>query len=210
MEATSSMQIPEVHTTPSLAKFGMKVFLASEGMLFAGLIAAYIVLRSGVEGWPPTPAPKFGLSWPPTPFNWLMIGNTCLLIASSFTYHWAEAAMHKHKNGLLWLLATIALGGTFVGVQAYEWWHLHEESMWFGSHGVYSSSFFVLTGFHGLHVMIGLLFIVWVFFKALGRTLLTGMGRKPDPDFTYTECVGLYWHFVDVVWIFLFLILYVL
>jgi cytochrome c oxidase subunit 3 len=192
-----------------MAKFGMKIFLASEAMLFAGLIAGYIVLRLGVDEWPPADAPTFGVSFPLTAFHFLMITNTILLIASSFTYHWAEAALHKGESGLGWLLATVALGTIFLCVQGYEWWHLAHSGLWMGSHGVYSSSFFVLTGFHGLHVFIGLLMIIWVLFKALGATVrLKGKSSGPV-EMTFPEMTGLYWHFVDVVWIFLFFILYI-
>lgn len=192
-----------------MAKFGMKIFLASEAMLFAGLIAGYMVLRAGSLEWPPAEAPTFGVSWPLKAFHLLMITNTVLLIASSFTYHWAEVAMKKGGTGLGWLLATAALGTTFLGVQAYEWWHLAHSGLWMGSHGVYSSSFFVLTGFHGLHVFIGLLMILWVLLKSLGSAVQIRGRQTGSIDMTFPEITGLYWHFVDVVWIFLFLILYV-
>lgn len=210
MEAVGTMQgaAPE-SGHGEMAKFGMKIFLASEAMLFAGLIAGYIVLRAGSAEWPPAEAPTFGVSWPITAFHLMMIANTVLLVASSFTYHWAEVAMRKGGTGLGWLLATVALGTTFLCVQGYEWWHLAHSGLWMGSHGVYSSSFFVLTGFHGLHVFIGLLMILWVLFKAVGASLQI-KGRVARPiDMTYPEITGLYWHFVDVVWIFLFLVLYV-
>jgi heme/copper-type cytochrome/quinol oxidase subunit 3 len=66
-----------------------------------------------------------------------------------------------------------------------------------------------LTGFHGLHVIVGLILIVTVFFKSLGRAIHEGLNRGPLPDFTYSQCVGIYWHFVDIVWIFLFPLLYI-
>lgn len=176
-------------------RFGMIMFLASEAMLFAGLIGGYIVLRLAQKQWPPFPDSV------PLPVKLTGI-NTIFLIASSFTFHFAEGAVKKGKSGLSWLFVTILLGSLFVGIQCYEWWHLHHEGLWFNKGGVYGSSFFLMTGFHGAHVVIGVLLIAWCFL----RQLLT---RCYSPArYASLENVGLYWHFVDVVWLFLFSIVY--
>ena len=180
---------------PATCKFGMIMFLASEAMLFAGLIGGYIVLRLSQEQWPPFP------DSPALP--WLLTGiNTIFLVSSSFTYHFAEVAVKKGKTGLFWLLASIFLGTVFVGVQCYEWWHLHHEGLWFNKGGVYGSTFFLMTGFHGAHVIIGVLLMVWVFLRQLLTRCYTPARHAS------LENVGLYWHFVDGVWIFLYAIVY--
>lgn len=180
---------------PATCKFGMIMFLASEAMLFAGLIGGYIVLRLSQPHWPPLP------DSPHLPV--LLTGiNTIFLVSSSFTYHFAEGAVKKGKSGLFWLFATIVLGSIFVGVQCYEWTHLHHEGLWFNKGGVYGSSFFLMTGFHGAHVVIGVLLIIWVFLRQLTLRCYTPARHVS------MENVGLYWHFVDGVWIFLFAIVY--
>ncbi|MBU3665017.1 MAG: heme-copper oxidase subunit III [Chthoniobacterales bacterium] len=186
----------ETHASPRTAVFGMTIFLASEAMLFAGLIAGYIVLRLSSPAWPPSPdLPKLPI---------LLTGiNTVLLVSSSFTYHAAEVAVKKGKRGLLWLFVSIALGTIFLCVQAYEWTHLHHEGLWFNKGGAYGSSFFVLTGFHGLHVAVGVLLILVAFLRQLG-------GAYTAQNHTYLTLAGMYWHFVDVVWVFLFTVLYVI
>jgi len=181
--------------SPATAKFGMIMFLSSEAMLFAGLIGGYIVLRLSQAQWPPFP------DSPHLPV-FLTGVNTVFLVASSFTYHFAEGAVQKGRRGLLWLAVTILLGSIFVGVQCYEWTHLYHEGLWFNKGGVYGSSFFLMTGFHGAHVMIGVLLIIWVFLRQLFTRCYTPARHVSLGN------VGLYWHFVDVVWIFLFSIVY--
>jgi cytochrome c oxidase subunit III len=184
----------------------MITFLASEAMLFGGLIGGYIVLRlARGEPWPPAGAPDIGVQWPLSSLNLVMIGNTIVLVGSSFLFHGAEAAIKKRGgSGLFWLFATIVAGSIFLSVQAWEWNHLHHEGLWFDKHGIYGSCFFVMTGFHGAHVFIGILLISWCFL----RQLFTRYYRPWRT--TSLDNVGLYWHFVDVVWIFLFTILYVI
>lgn len=182
------------HAPPRTAVFGMTIFLASEAMLFAGLIAGYIVLRLSSPAWPPSPdLPKLPI---------LLTGiNTVFLIASSFTYHAAEVAVKKGKKGTAWLFLTVLLGSLFLCIQAYEWYHMHHEGLWFNTGGAYGSSFFVLTGFHGLHVLVGVLMIAWALIRQLG-------GAYTAQSHTYLILAGMYWHFVDVVWLFLYSVLY--
>ena len=182
------------HASQRTAVFGMTIFLASEAMLFAGLIAGYIVLRLSSPAWPPSP------EYPALPV--LLTGiNTVFLIASSFTYHFAEVAVKKEKKGIFWLFATVLLGTLFLCIQAYEWYHLHHEGLWFNKGGAYGASFFVLTGFHGLHVLVGVLLIAWALIRQLG-------GAFTAHSHTYLILAGMYWHFVDVVWLFLYSVLY--
>lgn len=184
------------HAPPRTAIFGMTIFLASEAMLFAGLIGGYVVLRLSSPAWPPSP------EYPKLPI--LLTGiNTVFLITSSFTYHFAEVAVKKGRSGLFWLFVTVLLGAAFLCVQAYEWTHLHHEGLWFNKGGVYGSSFFVLTGFHGAHVAVGVLLILIAFLRQLG-------GAYTPQNHTYLILAGMYWHFVDVVWIFLYSILYLI
>ena len=182
------------HASQRTAVFGMTLFLASEAMLFAGLIAGYIVLRLSSPAWPPSPdLPKLPV---------VLTGiNTVFLIASSFTYHAAEVAVKKGKKGTAWLFVTVLLGSLFLCIQGYEWYHMHHEGLWFNTGGVYGSSFFVLTGFHGLHVLIGVLMIAWALIRQLG-------GAYTAQSHTYLILAGMYWHFVDVVWLFLYSVLY--
>lgn len=184
------------HAPPRTAIFGMTLFLASEAMLFAGLIAGYLVLRLSSAAWPPDPES------PHLPVVLTGI-NTVFLVSSSFTYHAAEVAVKKGKSGLGWLFVTIVLGLVFLGIQAYEWTHLYHEGLWFNKGGAFGSSFFVLTGFHGLHVAVGVLMIIVAFFRQLG-------GAYTAQNHTYLILAGMYWHFVDVVWVFLFTVLYLI
>jgi cytochrome c oxidase subunit 3 len=190
----------------------MLVFLASEAMLFAGLIGGYIVLRiaQGPGSWPPPGAPEIGVKLPPTFLNLVMIVNTVILLASSLTYHWGEVRMRKGGSGLIGYGLTALFGTIFLGVQAWEWMHLKHEGMWFNSYGIYGSCFFTMTGFHGLHVFLGLLGILMAVWRAGLRQMKLFSGQAPNPSHTFEELTGYYWHFVDVVWIFLYSILYVL
>lgn len=188
---------------PAVAKFGMIMFLISEGMLFAGLLGGYFVLRWAEVGFPW----QAGHAWPrgesiPHLPVFLTSINTIFLLASSFTFHFAEVAVAKRKSGLTWLFVTILLGSLFVGIQCYEWWHLHHEGLWFNTGGVYGSSFFLITGFHGLHVAIGVLLILWCFLRQLFTKCFT-----PEHHPALAN-VALYWHFVDVVWLFVLTLLY--
>lgn len=186
----------QTHAAPRTAIFGMTIFLASEAMLFAGLIAGYIVLRLSSPAWPPSP------EFPKLPI--LLTGiNTIFLITSSFTYHAAEVAVKKGKTGLSWLLLSIVLGATFLCIQGYEWTHLYHAGLWFNKGGAYGASFFVLTGFHGLHVAVGVLLILVAFLRQLG-------GAYSSQNHTYLILAGMYWHFVDVVWLFLYTVLYLI
>jgi cytochrome c oxidase subunit 3 len=193
---------------PATCRFGMIIFLMSEAMLFAGLIGGYIVLRVAMPGeWPPAGYPDIGLQlkWPPDPINVIMIVNSLILISSSFTFHGVEVAVKKHgQSGVPWLLFTIVLGTVFLSVQAWEWMHLHHKGLWFNEGGIYGSCFFVTTGFHGMHVFIGLLLLTWCLIRQVFTRGFTGERHAA------LDNVGLYWHFVDAVWIVVYTSFYVI
>jgi heme/copper-type cytochrome/quinol oxidase subunit 3 len=170
---------------------GMWVFLASEIMFFAGLIATFL-------GYKQRAGDVSQLLNVP-----LMTIGTFILLTSSFAAVSALSALQQNKIKVFrnWLITTMVLGVLFLGIEMLEWMEL------FG-HGVthqtlFGSAFFTLTGFHGLHVMIGL---VWMIFL-LVRTLRNTMSAK---DSMGLEVFGLYWHFVDIVWIILFTIVYLI
>jgi heme/copper-type cytochrome/quinol oxidase subunit 3 len=186
----------EVGTGVYNEKVGMWVFLGSEVMFFTALIGTYIILRvAHPEQWAP---PGQVLNVPITAVN------TFLLICSSVTMVKAYAAVQDgDQRGLrLWLLATVIIGATFVGVQVYEYWHLIEKGF-VPSKGLYGSTFYTMTGFHGFHVTMGVICMSYVTWKAFA-------GRYTQQDHRGVEVIGLYWHFVDLVWIILFTIVYLI
>ena len=190
---------PEVNLT----KFGMLTFLASEAMLFAGLITAYLILWiSQGHAYRPEFVKENGFEFPTWPL--LLTGfNTLLLFSSSATLYWAEKAVVKGTAYVLPLFLTTVLGAVFVSIQAHEWLELKAHSLWFNTGGTYTSSFFTLTGFHGLHVFIGVVFLAIT-------TLMAAAGRFTPHRHNFLTCVSLYWHFVDIVWVFLFTVMYIL
>ena len=182
---------PGVSTT----KFAMWLFLASEVMFFAGLIGAYIVLRGGAPEWPDV---QEVLSVP------LVAANTFILIVSSVTMVRAFAAIEAGDQAGMrnMLLATAALGVIFVSIQAVEWTALMGEGTRANT-DLFGSTFYTLTGFHGLHVTGGVVALFYVIARAF-------RGDYTQAEHGGVELMGLYWHFVDVVWIFLFTIVYLI
>jgi heme/copper-type cytochrome/quinol oxidase subunit 3 len=202
MEHTPSAASPP-HATPvwqgiPTPKFAVWLFLASEVMFFAGLIVAYLNLRTNTPNWP---VAAELLSVP------LVALNTFILICSSVTmvlaYDSAERGHDRqHLRRAAWFLAATALlGAIFVSIQAYEWSVLMEEGI-SATTDLFGGTFYTLTGFHGAHVLIGVLWVLAVTIKAFRG----GYDRNP----LGIELAGLYWHFVDVVWIFLFTIIYLI
>jgi cytochrome c oxidase subunit 3 len=173
---------------------GVKLAILSEVTLFGALFAVYFVIRAESPGWPPLP----GLERP----ELLLPGlNSLLLVSSSGTMQWAvrSARGGNRSRTVRWLGLTLLLGGIFIVVQGYEF-----ATNGFGlSAGTFGSTFYVLTGFHGAHVLAGVALIAIVANRA--RLGLISADRH-----TAVEAVSYYWHFVDVVWICLFSTLYVL
>ncbi len=179
---------PDVSTT----KFGMWLFLASEVMFFAGLIGAYIALRLGAPEWPA----ELSVT--------LTAINTFILICSSVTMVKAFAAAEIGDQSGLWqyLLATALLGLVFVGIKGYEWNELFHHDITPATN-LFGATYFTLTGFHAIHVLGGVAIILYLIVRAL-------QGVYSAENHDTVEVVGLYWHFVDIVWIFLFTIIYLI
>jgi cytochrome c oxidase subunit III len=174
--------------------FGLIVFLIAEGMIFLGMFGAYLAFRSTLPSWPPEGTPKLELLLPSI--------NTVILISSSFVIHNGDTAIKKNdlKGMQLWFGITALMGAIFLGGQLYEYSHLE-----FGlTTNLFASAFYVLTGFHGLHVTVGVLLILSVLWRS----------RKQDhynnEKHFGIEAAEIYWHFVDVIWIILFGLLYLL
>lgn len=179
----------------SMAWYGMVFFLASEAVFFANLIAAYLYLRVRAGQWPPAPYTHIEFE------RVIPIVNTIVLLSSSFPMHFGARAIARGNSRLGWKLIGLAalLGAIFLGGQAYEYTHAA-----FGpSSGTFGSTFFVLTGFHGAHVTAGVIFLIVCATRAA-----RGHFSK-DKHFAVTAG-EMYWHFVDVVWVVLFSVLYLL
>ena len=177
-------------------KLGMWIFLLSEVMFFTALIGSYIILRfSHPDAWA---APGKVLNIPVTAVN------TFILICSSVTMVKAYASVADGNQRMLrlWLVLTVLIGATFVGIQVYEYTHLIEKGF-VPSAGLYGTTFYTMTGFHGFHVTMGVLCMSFVTWKAF-------RGRYTATDHRGVEVIGLYWHFVDLVWIILFTIVYLI
>jgi cytochrome c oxidase subunit III len=179
---------------PDFRMFGVAVFLVAESMIFLGLFTAFTIYRTILPVWPPEGTPELELLLPGI--------NTLVLISSSFVMHRGDVAIKKNDvSGLrFWYILTAIMGALFLAGQAYEYGHLG-----FGlTNNVFTSSFFVLTGFHGLHVTVGLLLILAVLWRSRKAEHYT------SKDHFGPEAAELYWHFVDVVWIILFTLVYLL
>jgi len=200
-------------------RWGMSWFIFSEVMFFAAFFGALFYARAlsvpwlgDLEHkllWPdfsaqwPTAGP--GLAEPFTPMGaWgIPALNTLLLLSSGVTVTWAHWAlkMNNRPQLILGLIATIALGVTFLGFQAYEYIHAYSELNLRLTTGIYGTTFFMLTGFHGFHVTVGAIMLTVI----LGRCIAGHF--RPDHHFAF-EGVSWYWHFVDVVWLLLFVLVY--
>ncbi|MEN8144709.1 MAG: cytochrome c oxidase subunit 3 [Gemmatimonadota bacterium] len=177
-------------------KLGMWIFLASEIMFFTGLIGSYIILRFGASNSWAAPGETLNVT--------VTAVNTFFLICSSVTMVKAFAAIEDGNQKMLkvWLLATAIIGAAFVGIQAYEYTELIHHGF-LPSSGLYGSTFYSMTGFHGFHVTVGVICMLWVTLKAF-------RGGYTQEDHHGVEVIGLYWHFVDLVWIILFTIVYLI
>ena len=181
---------------PGLAiqKFLMWLFLASEVMFFTGLIVAYIVIRFNSSSWPVVAEV---LNVP------LVAANTFILICSSVTMVLAFDAFERGQleRGRYFLIATMVLGIIFLSIQAIEWDELIGHGI-VASTNLFGATFYTLTGFHGAHVTGG---VLWI----LGVTIAAFRGHYGENPIG-VEVLGLYWHFVDLVWIILFTIVYLI
>ncbi len=190
------------------AKMGMWIFLVTEILLFSGMFVAYAVFRS----------------WAPEAFTaahehldvWMGAVNTVVLLTSSLTVVLAiNSVQHDDRRGLImYLLATIALAGVFMVIKYFEYTHKFHLGIYPGQFysyeglqmpfvPVFFSIYFVMTGIHGLHVLLGIAAIGWLVYRAT-------QGDYDSSWYTPVEMVGLYWHLVDIIWIFLFPLLYLI
>jgi cytochrome c oxidase subunit 3 len=184
-------------TRPNMVSIGTIVWLSSELMFFASLFAMYFTIRSvvGADNWPPEDIH-------------LSVGYsaifTTVLVASSVTCQMGVFAAERGDVYRLrrWFFLTLLMGLTFVLGQAYEYHKLVDEGVTIAS-GAYGSSFYITTGFHGLHVIGGLFAFIFVLLR-------TTVGRFTHETATSAIVVSYYWHFVDVVWIGLYFVIYIL
>ena len=174
-------------------KFAIWLFLATEVMFFTGLIGTYVLLRTGAPAWP-NPADRLAVD--------LTAFNTFVLIVSSWTVVRGLQSIQKGDRGglLKWLGLSIVFGSFFVGVQVYEYFELinHGDTP---NVDLFWSTFYAMTGFHGLHVVVGVIWLVCVWIAA-------ARGKYSAENNVGIELAGLYWHFVDLVWVLLFTIVY--
>jgi heme/copper-type cytochrome/quinol oxidase subunit 3 len=190
---------PPAHQTSTgldNAKVAMWAFLSSEALLFGALISTYLLYRNRVPAGGVRPGDVYDI-----PFTSV---SSFVLLMSSLTMVLALAAIQRgdHHGARVWLLATALLGMTFISGQVYEFTIFVKEGLTVRSSPA-GSAFFVLTSFHGAHVTIGILML-------LSLVSMSLRGRLPTERATTVEYVGLYWHFVDIVWIVIFTIVYLI
>ena len=175
-----------------VGKFGMWVFLISEIMFFTGLIGSYIVLRLGSQSWPR----------PGTILNTPLLGlNTLVLLSSSLTMALGLAAIQRGRQAALqrYLVLTALLGSAFLAIKSYDYVHMWRHGFTISSN-LFGSCYYLLTGFHGLHVLSGVILMLYLAAAA-------SRGAFSATQYAKVESSGLYWHFIDIVWVILFAIL---
>ena len=206
---------------------GMSWFIFSEVMFFAAFFGALLYARNysvpwlGGEGNNAATAlilwPEFTASWPllktpdgteTTAMGWygLPLINTIILLTSSITAHLSHVALESNKRVALkvWLGLTVVLGLVFISLQVLEYSHGYSEEMkLYLTSGVYGATFYMLTGFHGLHVTLGTIMLIVIFLRVCKGHF------TPTNAFAF-EAASWYWHFVDVVWVLLFVFVYIL
>jgi heme/copper-type cytochrome/quinol oxidase subunit 3 len=195
----------EAYETPltpeSWGKLGMWVFLVGDAMSFGTLLAGYGAVRFGSADWP-KPSDVLGIN--------LTAFMTFLLICSSVTMvKGLSAAQHDDQAGFRKFIGLTILGGLiFLGLQAYEWTKLiTHEGLGFTSNpygaSLFGTTFFIITGFHGMHVTGGVVYLLCILIRGWG-------GIYSAHNYSPVEILGLYWHFVDLVWIMVFTFVYLL
>ena len=188
----------------------MWIFLLSDTFIFSCFLVGYMTVRTSTTDPWPNPSEVFGLTMFGQSVPLLLIAiMTFVLITSSGTMALAvNMGYRKDRKKTFWLmLATAALGATFVGMQAFEWTKLISEGVrpWENPFGAaqFGSSFFMITGFHGMHVSAGVIYLLVVAFR-----VRSGFYERRGGNYEIVEIAGLYWHFVDLVWVFIFALFY--
>ncbi len=195
--APSGAHAPAHQTSTGIsnAKLAMWVYLGSDCLLFGALISTYLLLRHrSVEGLGPNDV--FDI-----PFTSV---SSFVLLMSSLTMALAVAAITRGdvRRNRIWLVTTAMLGATFIGGQVYEFTTFYREGLGYTTN-IFGSAFYTLTGFHGIHVSIGIIMLLSLLMMSLRGNL--------GPERAETvEIVGLYWHFVDIVWILIFTVVYLI
>jgi len=177
-------------------KLLMWIFLASECLFFGTLIATYLVFKGESLVGP----------YPDDVFDILLTSiSTFILLMSSLSMVLAVYGAQHGRLGMMkaMLLVTIVMGLIFLGFQVYEFNHFNHEGLGLGT-SQFSASFYVLTGFHGVHVGVGVLYLVSLL---IGASRRNGLGRERA---LWVDTAGLYWHFVDIVWIVIFTLIYLI
>ena len=183
------------NTGLSNEKLAMWGFLGSECLLFGALISTYLLYKGrSVSG--PLPEDIYDI-----PFT---SASSFMLLMSSLTMVLALSAIQRgnHRQLRLWLLATATLGSLFITGQVYEFTTFYREGLSLSTN-LFGSTFFVLTGFHGVHVTLGIVML-------LSLAALSARGKIPQERAEAVEIAGLYWHFVDIVWIVIFTVVYLI
>jgi cytochrome c oxidase subunit 3 len=188
----------------------MWFFLLSDTFIFGCFLTSYMTVRmSARDAWP-VPSEVFALSFGGEPIPLILIAiMTFILISSSGTMAMAvNMGYRKDRNKTFWLMAaTAAFGVMFVSMQAFEWTKLIEEGVrpWSNPMGAaqFGSTFFMITGFHGLHVSAGVIYLL-----VIATRVKRGVYEKRGGNYEIVEITGLYWHFVDLVWVFIFAFFY--
>ncbi len=183
------------HDQEALRVMGFWIFLITDVIIFATLFATYIVLQHNTAGGP-TAAELFKMPG--------VIAETFILLTSSFTSGLAVLSMNQgSRKGLIgWLAVTVLLGASFLALEIYEFAEMAHEGATIGT-SAFLSAFFTLVGTHGLHVTIGLVWMIALMIQ-LGIHGMTSVTRRK------VTVISLYWHFLDVVWIFVFTIVYLM
>ncbi len=201
VEHAHGVEPAETPLTPeSWGKLGMWVFLAGDAMSFGTLLAGYAIMRGNSANWP-VPTEVLGIS--------LTAFMTFLLICSSVTMvKGLDAIKRGDQAGLvkfLWL--TVGGGVIFLGLQAYEWTHLIQVGLGLSANewgdGLFGTTFYIITGFHGMHVTGGVIYLAVIAMRG-------AKGVYSASNWNEVEIAGLYWHFVDLVWILVFTFIYLL
>lgn len=184
------------HDHESLKTFGFWIFLITDCILFGSLFATYMVLHQNTNGGP-TPEELFKMPG--------IIAETFILLTSSFTSGLAVLGMHKGnmKQLIGWLAVTVLLGASFVGLELMEFINMVNHEGAAISTSAFLSAFYALVGTHGLHVSVGLIWMVGLMLQLKRRGITAVTKRK-------VAVISLYWHFLDVVWIFVFTVVYLM